>query len=247
MRRGLLAVGLVIAVMAALVSVPAFLGLALGHTSTGPDNPFPSTAARLSSPSVEPPLAPVTFQSADGYRLSLPGGWTASAMDPLQEELLLSVLRNSDSQVAGLIDSILKATGGDISMVGGDIRGISSSPIPPNVSVLTHPAGTDTLTTAAARISSLLSSVEGVTTPLVAADSTLGGASARRLDWTLRQHTAGTQGAAPAATLTTYVVVAQDRVVVVTLGADSAALNTTRPFLEAIVASFHFEASTTRH
>ncbi|MEA2622874.1 MAG: hypothetical protein QOH61_1784 [Chloroflexota bacterium] len=222
MRRGLLAVGLVLAVMGALASVPAFLGLALGHTALGSGDSEPGSVVPGGSPGAA--LERVDFESPDGYAMTLPGGWTSSSMEAIQEQLLMSVLHSSNAEVADLIDGVLGGTGADISMIGGDIRALSSTAVPPNVSVLTEAADGQTLDAASTRIGNLLRTMEGVSGTIHRTTTTLGGGLAYRLDWVLRPATAGTQGAAPPVSLQTYVATVGSRVAMVTFAATSAML-----------------------
>jgi hypothetical protein len=240
MRRGLLAVGLVIAVLAALASISVFLGPALGHSVTGSGSPAASASTAPASPSPSTQPQPFSFQSADGYGMTLPGGWTSASMEPLQEQLLLSVLRSSNPDVGKLVDGVLTATGADISMVGGDIRGLSSTGVPPNVSVLTEPANGESLSALTQRISGLLGAMDGVTRPVQHADTTLAGLPAGRLDWSMQPATATTQTSASDVTLATYVVVNSDRLVIVTLAGDASDHEINQPRFDGIVSSFQF-------
>jgi hypothetical protein len=240
MRRGLLAVGLVIVVMAALVSIPTFLGLALGHSLTESGSPGASAGVTPPAPGSSAQPQPFPFQSSDGYGMTLPGGWTSASMEVLQEQLLLSVLRSSNPDVARLVDGVLTATGADISMVGGDIRELSSSPVPPNVSVLTEPVNGESLSAVSQRIAGLLGAMDGVSGPPTNTEALLGGLPATRLDWTMKPATAGTQSLARDATLQTYLTISGGRLVIVTLAGNTADHAANRKLFDAIVASFRF-------
>jgi hypothetical protein len=161
-------------------------------------------------------------------------------MEPLQEQLLLSVLRSSNPDVAELVDGVLTATGADISMVGGDIRAISHSTVPPNVSVLTEATAGEPLDVVSERITRLLGGLDGVSGSVQQTDARLGGLPATRLDWSMRPATAGTQTLARDVSLQTWVSIGSGRIVIVTLAGNTADVAVNRQLFDGIVASFQF-------
>jgi hypothetical protein len=195
--------------------------------SVTPGTPSPSAAPQ-----------PFPFQSSDGYGMTLPGGWTSASMEALQEQLLLSVLRSSNPDVAHLVDGVLGVTHADISMVGGDIRGISSAGVPPNVSVLTQSAEGQSLSVVTMRISGLLGAMDGVSGSVRHSDTTLAGQPASRLDWTMRPATAGTQSSARDVTLQTYLVLDRGNVIILTVAGNTADGIRNQPVFDGIVSSF---------
>jgi hypothetical protein len=236
-RRGLLGVGLVVAVMVALASIPAFLGLALGHTLD--ETPASSTASAGASES----LPPVPFRSGDGYSLTLPGTWTASSIDPLQQEVLINVLRNSEPEIAELVDTLRSVDEADISMVGGDTGQLGHTSVPTNVSVLTAPNQPGFLPLSGDRIALTIQGVSGVAGPVERTNVSLGGQPAQRLDWTLRPQTAGSVGAPTEVALTTYVLNAHDQTVILTVAVNRTLQPTDQVTLDAIVSSFRVEST----
>jgi hypothetical protein len=72
--------------------------------------------------------------------MTMPGGWTATAVGPNDIEPLLNLLGASNPDLSNLVRNILDLTHARASMVGGNLRDTSVA-VPPNVTVLIQPSG----------------------------------------------------------------------------------------------------------
>ena len=89
--RHLLAVGLVVIGMVAIIAASAFVGVSLGTSAADSDS---VGAGRFGHPIA---AGGTRFHSSDGYSFLLPAGWSASEIDAVRNELLMNALHASDS------------------------------------------------------------------------------------------------------------------------------------------------------
>src|SRR4051794_34890683 len=134
--RHLLAVGLVVIGMVAIIAASAFVGVSLGTSAADSDS---VGAGRFGHPIA---AGATRFHSSDGYSFLLPAGWSASEIDGVRDVLLMNALHVNDSSAATLVDRVRAITHGRISMAGGDMNAVSNSASPPNVTVLQDPETT---------------------------------------------------------------------------------------------------------
>jgi hypothetical protein len=235
--RHLLAVGLVVIGMVAIIAASAFVGVSLGTSAADSDS---VGAGRFGHPIA---AGGTRFHSSDGYSFLLPAGWSASEIDAVRNELLMNALHASDSSAATLVDRVLAITHGRISMVGGDMHAVSNSASPPNVTVLQDPE-TTTLPKAVAQVTAALGAAREATGVRVSS-ATVGGRHATRITWLLARPSSGpatASGAPPTATLSTYVFQGNKGPLVLTVSRASAATNWQASLEESLVRSFTLEA-----
>jgi hypothetical protein len=234
--RHLLAVGLVVVGMVAIIAASAFVGVSLGTSAADSDS---VGAGRFGHPIA---AGATRFHSSDGYSFLLPAGWSASEIDAVRNELLMNALHASDASTAMLVDRVLAITHARISMVGGDMHVVSNSASPPNVTVLQDPEST-TLAKAVAQVTAALGAARE-TSGIRVSSTTISGRHATRITWSLA-HTgassATSSSAAPTATLATYVFQGNKGPLVLTVGhaAQSAAWQASLE--ESLVRSFTLE------
>src|SRR4051794_28471056 len=198
--RHLLAVGLVVIGMVAIIAASAFVGVFLGTSAADSDS---VGAGRFGHPIA---AGATRFHSSDGYSFLLPAGWSASEIDAVRNELLMNALHASDSSTATLVDRVLAITHGRISMVGGDMHAVSTSAAPPNVTVV-QDAETTTLSKAVAQVTAALGAARE-TTGIRVTSTTIGGKHATKITWSLSRQGGGSapaSSAPPSATLATYI------------------------------------------
>jgi hypothetical protein len=237
--RHLLAVGLVVVGMVAILAASAFVGISLGTSAADSDN---VGAGRFGHPIA---AGATRFRSSDGYSFLLPSGWSASEIDAVRNELLMNALHASDASTAMLVDRVLAVTKGRISMVGGDTHSVSNAVSPPNVTVLQDPE-TTTLAKAVAQVTAALGAARE-TTGIRVSSATISGKHATRITWTLTRlgsDSAMPSTAPPTATLTTYVFQGNKGPLVLTVGHAAQDANWQAFLEESLVRSFTLEAVT---
>src|SRR4051795_2548474 len=194
--RHLLAVGLVVVGMVAIIAASAFVGVSLGTSAADSDS---VGAGRFGHPIA---AGGTRFHSSDGYSFLLPAGWSASEIDAVRNELLMNALHASDASTAMLVDRVLAATKGRISMAGGDMTNAIS---PPNVTVLQEPK-TTTLAEATVQVTSALRAAREASDIRISS-TTVSGRHVTMITWSLAQagaSSASSSSAAPTAELATY-------------------------------------------
>src|SRR3954469_8621786 len=154
--RHLLAVGLVVVGVFAIIAASAFVGVSLGTSAADSDS---VGAGRFGHPIA---AGASRFHSSDGYSFLLPAGWSASEIAAVRNELRMNALHASDSSTATLVDRVLAVTHGRISMAGGDMHAVSTSAAPPNVTVVQDPE-TTTLSKAVAQVTAALGAARETT------------------------------------------------------------------------------------
>ena len=234
--RHLLAVGLVVIGMVAIIAASAFVGVSLGTSAADSDS---VGAGRFGHPIA---AGGTRFHSSDGYSFVLPAGWSASEIDVVRNELLMNALHASDSSTATLVDRVLAVTHGRISMVGGDMHAVSGSVAPPNVTVLQDPE-TTTLAKAVAQVTAALGAARETSGIRVSA-TTIGGKHATRITWLLSRPGAGSalpSATSPRATLATYIFQGLKGPLVVTVGRAANSTNWQASLEESLVHSFTLE------
>ncbi len=236
--RHLLAVGLVVVGLVAIIAASAFVGVSLGTSAADSDS---VGAGRFGHPIA---AGGTRFHSSDGYSFLLPAGWSASEIDAVRNELLMNALHASDSSTATLVDRVLAITHGRISMAGGDMRALSSSSSPPNVTVLQDPDST-TFAKAVAQVTAALGAAREATGIRVSS-ATIAGKHATRINWTLARSSSGTaaatpSGAAPSAVLSTYVFQGTKGMLVLTVGRASGSTSWQASLEDRLVKSFTLE------
>src|SRR4051812_19696559 len=211
--RHLLAVGLVVVGMVAIIAASAFVGVSLGTSAADSDS---VGAGRFGHPIA---AGATRFHSSDGYSFLMPAGWSASEIDAVRNELLMNALHASDASTAMLVDRVLAITKGRISMVGGDMHSVSNSASPPNVTVLQDPE-TTTLAKAVAQVTAALGAARE-TTGIRVSSATVAGRQATKITWSLTHAGSGSampSTAPPTATLATYVFQGDKGPLVLTVG-----------------------------
>src|SRR3954469_23382499 len=234
--RHLLAVGLVVVGMVAIIAASAFVGVSLGTSAADSDS---VGAGRFGHPIA---AGATRFHSSDGYSFLLPAGWSASEIDAVRNELLMTALHASDSSTATLVDRVLAVTHGRISMAGGDTHAVSSAAAPPNVTVLQDPE-TTTLAKAVAQVTAALGAARETSGIRVSA-TTVGGRHATRITWSLSRPGAATAVPSigpPSATLSTYVFQGPKGPLVLTVGRAADSANWQASLEESLVRSFTLE------
>jgi hypothetical protein len=236
--RHLLAVGLVVVGMVAIIAASAFVGVSLGTSAADSDS---VGAGRFGHPIA---AGATRFQSSDGYSFLLPAGWSASEIDAVRNELLMNALHASDSTTAMLVDRVLAITHGRISVVGGDMQVLSNVSSPPNVTVLQDPE-TTTLAKAVAQITAALGAAREASGIRVSS-ATVSGRHATRITWTLARPPSGATSATPSsappsAVLSTYIFQGDKGVLVLTVGRGASATNWQASLEDSIVKSFTLE------
>jgi hypothetical protein len=230
--RHLLAVGLVVVGMVAFVALSAFVGVSLGTAADSDSSGWNHTSHPVA-------IGATRFRSDDGYSFLLPAGWSASTIDGVRSELLMNALRASDSSVATLVDRVLNATRGRISVVGGELHLMSSTDWPSNVTVLRQPESTSRAEAVLQVLSVLLRNggIGGIKT----SGATIAERPATRIDWTLNRPPTDDLTASGGATLATYVVQGNDAVLLVTVGRPIGATERQRRLENDIIRSFRLE------
>lgn len=188
MRRGLLGILIACFVVATFAWGPTILGL---QPSPLPGSTADPTADPTASPSPSRTVdaTPLAFFSSDGYTVTLPPGWTASAVGRAQQGILLELLRGSNADLADLVGEILDLSGGEVSMVGGDLGALSHGGVPPNVSVLIEPNGGQSGDVLMAATEQLIRRIPGQTGNVARTRVTLGGLPAERFEYSVRLST----------------------------------------------------------
>jgi hypothetical protein len=235
--RHLLAVGLVVVGMVAIIAASAFVGVSLGTSAADSDS---VGAGRFGHPIA---AGATRFHSSDGYSFLLPAGWSASEIDAVRNELLMNALRASDASTATLVDRVLAITRGRISMVGGDMHVLSSASSPPNVTVLQDP-DTTTMAKAVAQVTAALGAARE-TTGIRVSSTTVAGRHATRINWLLSRPSSGSaatpSSAPPSTTLSTYIFQGTTGPLVLTVSRPSLASDWQLSLEDSLVQSFVLE------
>jgi hypothetical protein len=204
-------------------------------TPSPPPSPSP-TPPPTPTPSPSPTVAPTSFvfTSNDGYAMTIPAGWTATAVGPDDIGLLLSVLGASNPDLANLVRSILDLTHARASMVGGDLRDASAK-VPPNVTVLIQSSGGLPLELVGTVVEQLVNRVPGITGSAAKAKVNLPSGDAIRLDYQVQP-----SGGGGLISLRTFVILNGSQAFLVTFTAASDRFSDQQPIFDEMVNSLRF-------
>ena len=165
--------------------------------------------------------------------MTVPAGWSATAVAADNVDLLLTLLGASNPDLATLVRNILNLTHARASMVGGDLRD-SSARVPPNVTVLIQPSAGLPLDLVGTVVEQLVNRVPGVTGSAAKAKVNLPSGDAIRLDYQVQP--AGNGGLI---TLRTFVIVKGDQTFLVTFTA-GALFPAQQPTFDEMINSLRF-------
>jgi hypothetical protein len=246
MHRVILAAVIVLLVAAAVAWGPGLLQEPAASTapspapSEAPPSPSPTaipspapTARPTATPAPSPTVAPTAFvfTSNDGYSMTIPAGWTATAVGPNDVGLLLGLLGASNPDLASLVRNILDLTHARASMVGGDLRDASAA-VPPNVTVLIQPSAGLPLGLVGTVVEQVVNRIPGITGSAGKATVSLPAGDAIRLDYQVRP----SSGGAPIS-LRTFAVVSGSQTFLVTFGAGSDRFSNLQPTFDEMINS----------
>jgi hypothetical protein len=176
----------------------------------------------------------LVFSSPDGYSLTLPGGWTATALGPNDVEPLLSLLGASNPDLGNLVRNILNLTHARASMVGGNLRDTSAA-VPPNVTVLIQPSGGLPLDFVGPIVQQLVKQIPGVTGNPTRDKVSLPSGDAIRMDYQVQP-----DGGGALIGLRTYVIVRGSQTFLFTFTASADHVADQGPTFDQIIGSLQF-------
>jgi hypothetical protein len=165
--------------------------------------------------------------------MTMPAGWTATAIGPNEIGLLLTLLGTSNPDLADLVRNILDITQAQASMVGGDLREASGS-VPPNVTVLIQPSGGLPLDFVGPIVEQLVKRIPGVVGSTSRVKVGLPSGDAIRVDYQVQP------GNGALTTLRTFVIVRGSQTFLVTFGAASDRFADQEPTFNGMIDSLRF-------
>ncbi len=166
--------------------------------------------------------------------MTMPAGWTATAVGPDDIGLLLGLLGASNPDLANLVRNILDLTHARASMVGGDLRD-STAHVPPNVTILIQPSAGLPLGLVGTVMEALVNRIPGVTGSPVKANVNLPSGDAIRMDYQVQP-----AGGGGLIGLRTFVIVKGDQTYLVTFTAGADFFSAQQPTFDEMVNSLRF-------